>query len=125
MRKVIPHLLIIVGCGLLLITGIITNSSEIGRFIGAVAGVSVDPIILWSSVTCGIFFKEYKYFLIFLLPSSLIMIGIINFVVKDWYVQIGISHSFFELVNLHRFIGFVVVAHIANLLRVFSAKIRS
>jgi len=124
MRKVIPHLLIIGACALVFVIGIITNSSEIGWFIGAVAGVSVDPIILWSSVTCGIFFKDYKNFLIFLFPSSLIMIGIINFVVKDWYVQIGISNSFFEIINLHRFIGFVVVAHIANLLRVLLGKTR-
>jgi len=123
MKKLIPHITIIIILSLIVIVGFATNSGTIGGLIGASGAFFLEPYILVAGVIAG-FSKSYRKLLINGLLLSFVMVTIVYYNVSQWHDAIGVSNTLSQHIYTYsiRIMDVFILAHLINIPVVLYSK---
>jgi hypothetical protein len=116
MKKLIPHITIVIILSLIVIIGFATNSGTIGGLIGVSGAFFLEPYILVAGVIAG-FSKSYRKLLINGLLLSFVMVTIVYYNVSQWHDAIGVSHTLSQHIYYYsiRIMDVFILAHLVNI----------
>ncbi len=120
MKKIVPHMAIIIIYVGLILTAFITNSGFLGSVFGRLFALSQDPMIFLSALLLGLTFSEYRKFWLGIIVISPVILAVIHFIVLEYHEEIGLikTPEAYMITSLMRFIAVVTIAHLSNILRV-------
>lgn len=116
MKKIAPHIIIVLVLTTIVLTGFLTNSGSIGRFAGMSTALFLEPAILIAGIVAG-FSKKYSKLIINCLLLSLLMIVYVYYNVSQWHTALGVSYTLSQQIYIYsiRVLDVFLLAHIVNI----------